>query len=229
MPRRRNDPVFRGYIYIMDDNWRIHSLNLTLFKNTQLNIVDSLNIQQTFLETADPDPGSWESVPGSGQKSWMPASMRFQYGIKLLKFRLSGYFLAVYDHYQKPMAFEDDFFSNEIVLVEEGANKKDSAYWTTRRPVPLTDEEREGYHEKDSIARLKESESYLDSVDAENNRFKPGKFFFPGYVYTDRYHKRSYRISPLLGGVKFNTVEGLAVEMALHSNQKLEDGRSWWV
>src|SRR3546814_11828236 len=64
------------------------------------------------------------------------------YGIKLLKFRLSGYFLAVYDHYQKPMAFEDDFFSNEIVLVEEGANKKDSAYWTTRRPVPLTDEER---------------------------------------------------------------------------------------
>src|SRR3546814_17611670 len=88
MPRRRNDPVFRCYIYIMDYNWRIHSLNLTLFKNTQLNIVDSLNIQQTFLETADPDPGSWESVPGSGQKSWMPASMRFQYGIKRLKFRL---------------------------------------------------------------------------------------------------------------------------------------------
>src|SRR3546814_5800215 len=90
------------------------------------------------------------------------------YGIKLLKFRLSGYFLAVYDHYQKPMAFEDDFFSNEIVLVEEGANKKDSAYWTTRRPVPLTDEEREGYHEKDSIARLKESESYLDSRSEEH-------------------------------------------------------------
>src|SRR3546814_5856425 len=120
------------------------------------------------------------------------------------------------------MAFEDDFFSNVIVLVEEGANKKESAYWTTRRPVPLTDEEREGYHEKDSIARLKESESYLDSVDAENSRFKPGKFFFPGYVYTDRYHKRSYRISPLLGGVKFNTVEGLAVERSEEHTSELQ-------
>src|SRR3546814_20144048 len=103
MPRRRNDPGFRGYIYIMDDNWRIHSLNLTLFKNTQLNIVDSLNIQQNFIETADPDPGSWESVPGCGQKRWMNDSMRFKYGITLLNFRLSGYFLEGFDHIKTPL------------------------------------------------------------------------------------------------------------------------------
>lgn len=229
LPRRRNDPVFRGYIYIMDDNWRIHSLDLTLIKNTQLNIVDSLNIQQTFLETNDPDPGSWEFDPGRGQNSWMPASSRFQYGIKLLKFRLSGYFLAVYDDYQKPIAFEDDFFSNEVVLVEEGSNEKDPVYWAKHRPVPLTDEEREGYHDKDSVARLKESEQYLDSVDAENNRFKPGKFIFPGYIYNDRFHKQSHSISPLLLGIQFNTVEGAVLDMAYRFRKEFEDRRSWSV
>ncbi|QEC54065.1 carboxypeptidase-like protein [Anseongella ginsenosidimutans] len=215
IPRRRHDPVFRGHIYIMENNWRIHSLDLTLTRDAQLNFVDSLNIKQTFRETGD--------------SLWMPATKRLRYGIKLLKFHLTGYFLGVFDNYRMPVEFEEGFFNNEVVRIEKGANEKDSAYWAADRPVPLTGEEREGYHEKDSIARLKETEAYLDSLDAKNNRFKIGKFIFPGYVYNDRFHKQSHHISPLLLGLQFNTVEGAALEMAYRYRKELEDGRSWSV
>lgn len=215
IPRRRHDPVFRGHIYIMDDNWRIHSLDLTLTKEAKLNLVDSLNVQQRFVRVGD--------------SLWMPATGSLHLGIKLLKFHINGYFMAVFDNYRMPYEFEDGFFNNETVRIEPGANEKDSAYWAATRPLPLTGEERQGYSEKDSIARLKESEAYLDSVDAENNRFKIGKLLFPGYLYSDRFHKRSHRISPLLFGLQFNTVEGVALDMAYTFNQNLEDGRSWSV
>ena len=41
-PKRKNDPCFQGEIYIMDDSWRIHSLNLFLTKETPIQFVDNL-------------------------------------------------------------------------------------------------------------------------------------------------------------------------------------------
>src|SRR5690606_27702133 len=144
----------------------------------------SLNLRQHFME-----------LSGS---VWMPASWNISFKIKLLSFRVSGYFLAVYDKYEMPFHFEKGFFTPEVVRVKEFANKKDSAYWDRERPVPLTDEEEIGYHRKDSLARLKESAAYLDSLDAENNRFKIGKSIFPGYTYTKRLQGQSHHVSPLL-------------------------------
>ncbi|HYH57523.1 MAG TPA: DUF5686 family protein, partial [Anseongella sp.] len=215
IPRRQHDPVFRGHIYIMDGSWRIHSLDLSVSEGTRLNFVDSLNVQQTFLK--------------AGDSLWMPASWRFRYAIKLLKFHLSGYFLAVYDNYRIPLEFEADFFTNETVRMEKGANEKDDAYWAAGRPIPLTAEERKGYQEKDSVALLKESEAYLDSLDAKNNRFRLGKFIFPGYTFNDRFQGRSHSVSPLLLGVQFNTVEGAALDMAYRFRRELENARSWSV
>lgn len=221
IPRRRHDPAFRGHIYIMAGSWRIHSLDLTITKDAQLNFIDSLTIQQHFMPVG--------KSGGAESAIWMPATRSFQYGIKLLKFRIAGYFLAIFDNYQMPAEFEKGFFTNEVVRIEAGANAKDSVYWTARRPVPLTREERQGYHEKDSLAQLKQSEKYLDSLDAENNRFKVGKLIFPGYVYRDRFDQKSHAISPLLLGLEFNIVEGAVLDMTYRYQKELADKRTWSV
>jgi hypothetical protein len=49
IPKRKNDPAFNGIIYIMEDSWRIHSTNLYLTKDAQINFVDTLYIDQVFL------------------------------------------------------------------------------------------------------------------------------------------------------------------------------------
>jgi hypothetical protein len=53
IPRRRTDPVFAGYLYIVDGSWRIHSVDLGLGKDAQLDYIDELHISQIFA----PAPG----------------------------------------------------------------------------------------------------------------------------------------------------------------------------
>lgn len=215
IPRRGHDPVFRGTIYIMDNNWRFHSLDLTLTKETQLEFVDSLNIRQTFVPVAD--------------GLWMPSGKHLLFSIKVLKFAVSGYFLAVYSDYRMPRQFEDGFFTNEVVRIEKGSNEKDSLYWQQARPVQLTNEEAKGYHRKDSMAVLKKSEHYLDSLDAETNRFTIGKLIFAGYTRYNRFHKQTHRVSPLLFGLQFNTVEGAVLDMGYTYRKEISGKRSYSV
>jgi len=49
IPRRKYEPLFSGYINIIEDEWRIHSTDLVLIKEQQLQIFDTLKIQQLYV------------------------------------------------------------------------------------------------------------------------------------------------------------------------------------
>jgi hypothetical protein len=49
IPKRRYEPLFSGYINITEGDWRIHSLNLQLTKASQMEILDTLNIEQLYV------------------------------------------------------------------------------------------------------------------------------------------------------------------------------------
>ena len=73
------------------------------------------------------------------------------------------------------------FFSNEVLAVEDGVNKKTDEYWNETRPVPLTKEEQVDYVVKDSLQEVHKSKKYLDSLDHESNKFRPMDLF-AGYA-----------------------------------------------
>ncbi|GAB3743516.1 hypothetical protein GCM10027594_22670 [Hymenobacter agri] len=54
IPRRRADPVFDGYVYIVDGSWRIHSVDLHLGKEAQIDYTDDVHITQQYT----PMPGN---------------------------------------------------------------------------------------------------------------------------------------------------------------------------
>ena len=49
IPKRKNDPVFTGDIYIVEDSWRIHSADLFITKNQQIEFIDTFRIRQNFV------------------------------------------------------------------------------------------------------------------------------------------------------------------------------------
>ena len=63
-PKRKADPVFSGYIYIQDGSWRIHSTDLLLTKDAQIQFVDSLRISQVYIPA------------GKNKKVWMPGDRK---------------------------------------------------------------------------------------------------------------------------------------------------------
>jgi hypothetical protein len=92
IPRRRTDPVFNGFIYIVDGSWRIHSVDVRLTKDAQLDYVDDLHIEQLFA----PAPG----VP----HVWTLQSQKLNVTFSAFGFKGSGYATAVFSNYNHVVA-----------------------------------------------------------------------------------------------------------------------------
>jgi hypothetical protein len=208
LPKRKNDPVFRGVIYIADDSWRIMGTNLFLTEEAGINFVDTLNIGQQFIKV---------------DKTYMPATTKFEFNGKALGFKFEGYFVGIFSNYDVKPNFPKNYFSSEILKITKSVNKKDSLYWMNNRPIPLTEEEKFDYKKKDSIALRKTTKQYLDSIERESNEFGILKLIRSGYRYNQRYEKRSIYFDPILRSVFFNTVEGFGAKYGVTYTQRLED------
>jgi hypothetical protein len=86
-PRRRSDPVFSGFIYVVEGSWRLHSIDLRLTKDAQLDYVDDLHIEQLFA----PAPG----VP----HAWVVQSQKLAVSFSALGFKGTGFITAVFSNY----------------------------------------------------------------------------------------------------------------------------------
>jgi hypothetical protein len=212
IPKRKNDPVFRGVIDIMDGSWRIHSLQLILTKDAQIDFVDTLRINQVFLPVE--------------KDIWLPFSNKFMFDFGVLGIKGSGMFVGVNANYVIDPDFPKHFFTNEIMKVSDDANKKDSAYWKQSRPIPLTLEEENDYRKRDSLFRIRNSKSYMDSLDRKENKFR-FKDLFLGYSYGNRFKKQYFTIAGPLEGIQFNTVQGFNLGTRLNFSKYFDENRNY--
>ena len=251
IPIRNNDPVFRGYIYIIKDSWRLHSTDLLVNKSSGVEFVDTIYIKQVYAEQ---DNGVW-----------MPVSQRFIFQLDVYGIRGNGYFVALYSKYKvnsmypstfykkenqkiiqdekvaetkkvikvkvkrksesDSSLFSKKYFTNEVLVVDKKANKTDDSTWNLIRPVPLTDEEKVDYKEKDSVEIIHESKSYKDSIDRINNTINWSGFLLAGYDYRNSFKQVSFSIASPLSVLQFNTVEGFVINPRLTISKRFEDNR----
>ena len=197
IPRRKGDPLFNGYIYIIEDDWQIHSLDLYLTKDAQIEWVDTVFIKENYVPVQD--------------SIWMPLSVNMMSRIKVFGFDATNLTVGFFTNYYLNRGFPPKFFKNEVFKIEENANKKDTAFWGETRPFLLTTEENKYYYKADSLEKIKNSPAYKDSIAQKRNKITLGKVLLGGYsYYKDGYNGYNKRIgfSPLIQNVSFNTVEG---------------------
>jgi hypothetical protein len=210
-PIRKNDPVFRGFIYILEDSWRVHSAELFLTKDANIDFVDTLWIKQVHAPI--------------DKEVWMPISNKFDFDFGFMGLKGNGMFVGVNSNYVLQPDFPKRFFSNEVMKVQDDANKKDSAYWKESRPVPLTREENTDYVKRDSLEVLKNSKPYLDSLDKKTNRFNWSNVLF-GYTYNRRFKKDQFFFTGPVQTFQFNTVEGFNISLQGGYFKRYENRRS---
>lgn len=208
LPKRSTDPVFRGHIYIIENSWRIHSSDLLITKQANINFVDTLNIRQQYIPV--------------NSRVWLPSSIRYDFTGGIFGFRFGGYYLALFKNYDlNPGLNKKDFI--EVLNIAREVNKKDSTYWTQARPVPLTEEERNDYEKKAVLALKRESKPYLDSLDKVHNKFKPVQFIIgSGYNARNRFKRENYSFSSLINAFFYNTVEGFGINYQAGYSKRLD-------
>jgi hypothetical protein len=195
-PKRGYDACMQGYIYILDDSWRIYSVNLHITKKQNLNFVDTLNIAEQYFPVSD--------------KAWMTSTVKLDFKGGFLGFKFGGYYIAVHKDYDLNPTFTKNEFK-EVLRIPKDATKNDSAFWVRERPIPLTQEETTDYKKKEALAKKRESKTYLDSLDKVNNRFNPIDVLLGSYYHRDRYKHEYYTIDPVLTSIKYNTVQGFSL------------------
>lgn len=194
-PRRPKDRIWSGYIYIVEDDWQIYGTELTTTGAAiQIPFLDELTIRQNYKYDEDFD-------------FWVKISQTINFSFGLFGVNGDGKFIAVYSNYDFQPEFQKRTFTNEVLSFVDDANKKDSIYWNRIRPVPLTGEEFKDYIRRDSIKTVRQSKTYLDSVDAKSNKFKVLNPLM-GYTYRNSYEKWSLSYAGPLPKIMFNTVQG---------------------
>lgn len=195
--KRDNEPVFEGYLYLVDDTWAIYAVDLNIKGYRMKNeFVEVMTLKQNFNYNAK-------------DKIWTKNSQSLEFNAGLFGIKFNGKFNYVFSNYEFQDAFDKKTFGNEILSFEENANKKDSIYWKTNRPIPLTVEESNDYVKKDSIYVYRNSKTYLDSTDKTYNKFRI-KDLLTGYNYRNSAKKTTFTYNGIfdLKSASFNTVQG---------------------
>jgi len=250
-PRSRGDNVVEGTIFIVEDLWSIHSLDVT---TTKLGI--NINVNSVYAPIED--------------KVWLPVSFHFTVNGKVFGFEFEyNYLTSLSDYsitlnpevYVEPKAMEvvdekiekdraeaitQELAETDVRLrerleskkeitrkelrtlmkeyekeeqrrqeepevvaeithkIDSNAYRKDSAYWNSIRPIPLTQAEISGYRKMNSLARVQAAEAIGDTVRASRHR----GFQLWDIVIGDRYELGERSNLKLNPGGGFNTVEG---------------------
>jgi len=194
-PKRDNDKAFSGFVYIVEDDWSLYAVDVSVTgKRAQVIPVDVFTIKQSYAYS-------------ESDAIWAKISQVFEFKFGILGITGDGYFTVVYSDYDFAPNFKDNHFTREILSFEDNSNKKDSIYWLQKRPVPLTQPENKDYLKKDSIQLVQKSKPYLDSVDSANNTFKLTDII-SGYRFQNSHNSYSLNVSSPLKGINFNTVQG---------------------
>jgi hypothetical protein len=193
IPKRKYEPLFQGYINIVENEWRIHSLRLNLVREQQMQLLDTLVIEQLYVPA--------ENV-------WVIKNQVIYPSGKIFGFDFFGSFVQVYDRFNLNPVFAKKYFDNTIIKVYDSANKKSMAYWDSVRPLPLLTEEALDYRKKDSLEQVRKDPKYMDSIDRKRNKISLGGILLTGQSISKQKTRSFLSFEPLINTLNYNTVEG---------------------
>jgi hypothetical protein len=200
IPKRKFEPVFSGTILITENDWRIHSLQLQLLKESQMEILDTLQVEQLYAPFEN--------------KQWVIRKQVLYPTIKRFGFDAVGSSVTVYSDFNLEPGFEPKFFNNIVMKYNEGSNRKSIDYWDSIRPLPLQPEEIIDYRRKDSLEQARKDPRYLDSLDRIRNKISIGALLLTGESFSIQKKRVTISVNSLLQSVSYNTVEGMALAVS---------------
>ena len=209
IPKRKEDPTWGGFIYIVDNQWNIAAIDLFLTgRSLQQPILDTLFLRQTHVLVEAPDV-------------WRPTSQTVDFKIKILGVKIKGNFSGIFSNYNLHPNFAKDFFGAEVYSAKNDIIAKNDSAFNTVRPIPLTVEEKKDYVKKDSIKLVRETPAYKDSVDRVRNKFTFGNLFL-GYNHRNSLRGLSWSISSPITTLELNPVQGYAINLPINFTKRLD-------
>lgn len=199
-PKRKFEPLFSGFIQIIENDWNIHAVSLAVDKEAQLEFAKRILIEQQYTPVQN--------------KIWMVGTQTIYPEINFLGFDAAGYFTTVYRNYLLNIPITTKSLGRTLLKYDSLANKQTADYWNQTRPIALAVEESDDFRKKDSLERKREDPSYMDSLDKIQNKITAMGFLMTGQTLIQRSKRQQFTYDPFFKAFSFNTVEGLALQFS---------------
>lgn len=202
IPRRKFEPLFSGIIEIVENEWRLHTVDIYADKEHQLEMLDTIKIKQIYVPT---------------QNYFMVKDQSFYLKASILGLDIVGNYVNTFSNYQFDFD-EKKIFNKFLIEYDNLALKRDYNFWDSLRPVPLETEEIQDFIKKDSIEKSKIINN--TKIVKTKNNFK--NILLSGFVFGDTFNKIS--TSPILGidNIDWNTVEGFNYRYSIAYRKKIK-------
>ncbi|MFD1551037.1 hypothetical protein DNU06_04450 [Putridiphycobacter roseus] len=206
-PRFKNAALLKGQLYIVADIWAVKSFNLSINPSAMPFFYD-FNVIQDY-----------ENIDGN----WVVVRREFTYTIQEDEDFIRANTRVKHSDYVFNRAIRVKDFKNEISNYSADAFSKDSVFWNKNRPLKLKDSELHFIGEQERIDSVKQSEHYLDSVDAVFNKITLGDIFLSGVGFRNRFKEQEIYIAPLLGSFELFGVGGVRFKFSGDYSKKFEN------
>ncbi|MBN2776332.1 MAG: carboxypeptidase-like regulatory domain-containing protein [Bacteroidales bacterium] len=212
-PRKKGNASFEGFIDIIFGSYAIRRVDLSIEKGG-LMFYDKFRIQQEYELFND--------------SIWLVTSQTFEYDTKETGREFSGLTSVKYRDYELNIDYPKRYFNNELAVTTQDAYERDTGYWESIRPEPLTEEEIEIIFIKDSIHGVYNSQEYLDSIDAEYNKVTWADIGLWGLGFMNREKKWHIWASSIPGLIDPFSVGGLRIGPYFGMFKEFENHKSFW-
>ncbi|HEX2534098.1 MAG TPA: DUF5686 family protein, partial [Chitinophagaceae bacterium] len=182
-PRQLTNAAIEGELTVSDSTWTILHARYR-FPSYHLQEYAFFEVEQEFAPVQD--------------SIWMLSRQHFTYHISSGKARQSGQTIVRYSDYEVRRQFGRRHFSSELSATAQEAYTKDSTFWQTVRAEPLSAKELRFIRVQDSLATLRSSDRYLDSLERAINKITWKKVAFFGQSLYDRQKERTWHLPPLV-------------------------------
>lgn len=196
-PKRKYEPLFTGYVYVVENDWIFHSVELSIDRSTGIDMLDSLQLIQSYA--------NYEN------DQWIIQNQVIIPHLSMFGILLSGSFLTHYTHDAINSTLPAGIFDSKVISkYDKTALDKDSSYWNDNRRIPLTELEEKNFVKGDSLNLLRIKNDSIYKSQTHSN------FDFTGILISGPYvnkYPNSFKLNSLLDAVQFNNVEGLNITL----------------
>ena len=198
MPKRKNDVVFTGKIWIQDTTFAMKRVVVSIDKTADLNFIEKYRVQQDL-----------NSVDGN---IWVPKKTRVLIDFSQVSDSSFGMLARFYLSDSKYVVNQprDLKFYSPRLEYRYDANDHDKDYWRLKRPEKLTETELSIYSSIDSINNFPRVKTYVDIIET---------------VVTGYYRVKGLEFGPYLLLYGYNKVEGSRFRLGFKTNA--EFSKKW--
>lgn len=206
-PREVSNAAYEGELEVYDNLW--------VLKSAKLKLPERALIMYDEFEFAY----RYEQI----YEKWVLTKATYSWKTKEGGSKKFGKTEVVQSGFEFDKTYPKRFFSAELGSTTAEAYKRDTTYWASIRPEPLTLQEQAIISYKDSLTARMNSKEYLDSLDKAFNKITPLKVLWGGVGHINRVQKTNWTLYPMVAIIDPLAIGGWRVQYGGSFSKRFEN------